>query len=301
MNLEQFEYIAAIARTGSITIAAEQLHVSQAGISKSLSKLEQELGITIFKRSRLGTVPTDRGKIIIEKVFEILARMEEIREQSLVKSSLTEGEVRFSVGPNFMAVLTKAIIAFKRDHPNVKLEITSKSTEEVIQDLKEDRTDLGLIYLDNHKPEDVKDLQMKTLHVSRMVVCVGRRSSLVMNKSVTPQDLLAQPFVNIDGVFSNWYLGDFMDKYGQVNLLFTSNNIELLKRTIAEGAAVGLFIEYAMMHDPLVLNGDIVMIPLVSHEPSTISLGWARLAKKHFSIAQKEFLNYLIREYNSFK
>ncbi|WP_051236219.1 LysR family transcriptional regulator [Paenibacillus pinihumi] len=301
MNFEQFEYIAAIARTGSITIAAEQLHVSQAGISKSLSKLEQELGMTLFKRSRLGTVPTDRGKIIIEKVFEILARMEEIRELSMVQSSLTEGEVRFSVGPNFMAVLSKAIIAFKRDYPNVKLEITSKSSEEVIQDLKEDRTDLGLIYLDNHRPEDIKDLQMKTLHVSRMVVCAGRRSSLAMHKSVTPQELLSQPFVNIDGVFSNWFLNDFMDKHGQVNTLFKSNNIELLMRTIAEGAAVGLFIEYAVMNNPFVVSGDIVTIPLVGHEPSTISLGWARLAIKHFSIAQKEFLNYLIREYNSFE
>ena len=60
MNMEQFEYVSAIARTGSISIAAEQLHVSQAAISKAISKLELELGFKLFTRSRLGTEATPR-------------------------------------------------------------------------------------------------------------------------------------------------------------------------------------------------------------------------------------------------
>ncbi|BBI36319.1 LysR family transcriptional regulator [Cohnella abietis] len=301
MNIEQFEYIAAIAKTGSISIAAEQLHVSQAGVSKSLSKLEDELGIKIFKRSRLGTEPTDRGKVIIEKVNEILARIEEIKEESQIQSALIEGEVRFSAGPNIVTILSKSIISFKKDHPNVRLAITAKNSEAIVQDLKENRTDLGLIYFDNHKQEDVKDLTMTKLLDSRIVVYVGKRSPLASKISVTPQELLAQTFVNADNNYSNWYIRDFMDKYGPVNIIFTSNNVDILKRTIAEGVAIGIFIEFSMKNDPLVANGDIVAIPLVNHEPHTISLGWARLTNKHFSIAQKEFLKYLIREYNNFK
>jgi len=299
MNLEQFEYIAAIAKTGSISIAAEQLHVSQAGISKSLMKLEDELGMKIFRRSRLGTVPTERGKIIIDKMNEILRKIEEIKEESRVQSALIEGEVRFSVGPNFMAILSRSIISFKKDYPNVRLSITSKSSEEIIQDLREDKTDLGLIYF-NHKEEDVTDLTLQIMIDSRMVVCVGRRSPLATKSSITPQELLDYSFVNIDGHYSNWYINDFMDKYGHVNVIFTSNNIEILKRTIAEGVAIGIFIEFSMRNDPLILNGDIVAIPLINHEPSVISLGWARRTNKLFTTAQKEFLKYLIREYDNF-
>jgi len=301
MNIEQFEYIAAVAKTGSISIAAEQLHVSQAGISKSLAKFEQELGVKLFKRSRLGTEPTERGKTIVQKIEGILALIEEIREESQIQSALIEGEVRFSIGPNIVAILSQSIISFKKDHPNVKLAITGKNSEAIIQDLKEDRTDLGLIYFDRHKQEDLKELTLHKLLDSRIVVYVGKRSPLASKISLTPRDLLDQTFVNADNNYSNWFMKDFTDKYGPVNLIFTSNNVDILKRTIAESVAIGIFIEMSMKNDPLVMNGDIIGIPLVDHHPNTVSLGWARQTNKHFSIAQREFLKYLLREYDNFK
>jgi DNA-binding transcriptional LysR family regulator len=297
VNIEQFEYVSAIARTGSISIAAEQLHVSQAAISKAIAKLEQELGFKLFIRSRLGTEATPRGRAVIEKIYDILVKIEEIKEEAQIESKHVEGEVRFSIGPNFTAAMTRSIISFKQDYPNVRLTISSKSSEEVIQDLLEDRADLGLIYFHNPKKEPPKDLTVHKMLDSRIVVCVGRGSPLASRKSVSPQELLAYPFVNIDGVFSNWYLADFMSKHGPVNCLFKSNNIELLKRTIAEGAAIGMFIEYSMLNDPFILSGEMVIVPMINHEPNTIPLGWARSANKHFSIAQREFLKYLMREY----
>ncbi|USB33166.1 LysR family transcriptional regulator [Paenibacillus sp. YPG26] len=299
MNIEQFEYIDAISRTGSISLAAEQIHVSQAAISKSISKLEQELGFKLFTRSRTGTEATPRGSIIIEKIRSILSTIEEIREEAQIEKQLIDGEVRLSIGPNFMAVLTQSIISFKKAYPNVDLSIVSRSTEEVIQDLNEDRADLGLIYIHNLNKNHMKDLTINKILDSRIVVCAGRGTTLASRKSVSPQDLLSHTFVNIDGVFSNWYLEDFTNKYGPVNLIFKSNNIELLKRTIAQGAAIGMFIEYSMVNDPLIQNGDIVIIPLINHEPLHISLGWARTNYKHFSIAQREFLKYLIHEYQN--
>lgn len=299
MNIEQFEYIAAIARTGSISLAAEQMHVSQAAISKSISKLEQELGFKLFTRSRIGTEVTPRGSAIIEKVHNILTKIEEIKEEAQIEKRLIEGEVRMSIGPNFMAVLTKSIISFKQAYPNVELTIMSKSSEEVIQDLHEDHADLGLIYIHELNKEQMKDLAITKIMDSRIVVCAGKGTPLADRKSVSPNELLSYAFVNIDGVFSNWYLKDFTNKYGPVNLIFKSNNIELLKRTIAEGVAIGMFIEYSMLNDPLIQNGDIVIVPLINHEPKDISLGWARSVHKHFSIAQKEFVKYLMREYHN--
>lgn len=301
MNVEHFEYIAAIARSGSISIAAKQLHVSQAGISKSLSKFEEELGVKIFNRSRAGCTPTRRGEIIIDKINDILTKIEEIKEQSQMVGSLLQGEVRFSVGPNFMDLLSRSVVSFKKDYPKVRLEIVSKNSEDIVQDLKDDRTDLGLIYLDGHEQEQVKDLILNRILDSRIVVCVGRDSVLASKEVLTPRDVLGQPFVNIDGSFSNWFLDDFMEKYGPLNVIFSSNNVEILKRTIAKDVAIGFFIEFSMLHDPFILNGDMVAIPLVDHEPNQISLGWARKKNKHFSIAQKEFLKYLLREYNNFR
>lgn len=301
MNIEQLEYVAAIAKAGSISIAAEQLHISQAGVSKSLSKLEDELGIPIFTRSRLGTELTERGKVIVEKINVILSMIEDIREESKIQSDLLEGEVRFSAGPNIVTILSKSIVSFKKDYPNVKLEIIAKNSEAIIQDLRKDETDLGLIYFDHHKREDLRDLTLTHLLNSRIVVYVGKKSPLATRHSVRPEDLIHETFVNADNNYSNWFINDFMSKYGKINIIFTSNNVDILKRTIAEGVAIGIFIELSMKYDPLVMNGDIIAIPLLNHEPSTISLGWARKSNKHFSIAQREFLKYLLREYNNIK
>ncbi|WP_193769019.1 LysR family transcriptional regulator [Metasolibacillus meyeri] len=299
MNIEQFEYINAIAKTGSISAAAEQLHVSQAAISKSVARLEEELGFKLFKRSRTGTAVTPRGAIVIEKAYRILMTIEEIKEEAQIEKQMLDGEVRFSIGPNFMAVLTKSIITFKQAHPNVELTIMSKSTEDVLEDLNEDRADLGLIYLYEQNEELMKELVIHKIMDSRMVVCTGKGTPLASKKSVTPQELLSYPFVNIDGKFSNWYLEDFNNKYGPVQLIFKSNNIELLKRTIAQDMAIGIFIEYSMLNDPFVQNGDIAIVPLIDHEPKHITLGWAISVHKHFSIAQKEFIKHLLHEYHN--
>jgi len=79
MNLEQLEYIVEIAKTRSFSAAASQLHMTQSAISQSVRKLEQELGMTVFERSRQGAVPTEEGKTFIEQAIEILRRVQLLR------------------------------------------------------------------------------------------------------------------------------------------------------------------------------------------------------------------------------
>ena len=59
MNFEQLEYIKEVIETKSMSIAAENLHVTQSAISQSISLLEKEFGVQLFKRSRNGTIPTE--------------------------------------------------------------------------------------------------------------------------------------------------------------------------------------------------------------------------------------------------
>lgn len=71
MHLEQLKYIVEVAKTRSISIAAQNLHVSQSTISKAITNLEQELSIHLFTRSRLGAQPTTEGKNIIKKPMKL--------------------------------------------------------------------------------------------------------------------------------------------------------------------------------------------------------------------------------------
>ncbi|OPH59982.1 hypothetical protein BC351_18860 [Paenibacillus ferrarius] len=298
MNIEQLEYIVNIARTGSISATAEIMHVSQAGISKSLARLESEIGFELFERTRIGTMPTDRGRIIIEKANEALLKIQDVRDAVLMQNDHIDGEVRLSVSPNFMAVLPKSIVSFKNYYPYVRLEITEKDSIDIIEDIKQNKTDMGLIYL-NHEPKVTEELWLTKMFESRVVVCVSKHSWLASKTSVTRKELLTQPFVSINGSFSKRYMEQFKEKYGPVNIIFTSNNQEVLKRTIAEGAAIGIFIEFSIKKDPLITSGEIVAIPLVSDESNIVTFGCVRSKKQNFPRTHQVFLKYLLTEIHS--
>lgn len=72
MNIEQLLYIVEVAKYSSLSIAAQNLHVTQSNISQSITNLEKELGIKVLKRSRgHGAVPTDEGRIILKLAYEV--------------------------------------------------------------------------------------------------------------------------------------------------------------------------------------------------------------------------------------
>ena len=74
---DQLQYIIAIANTGSLSLAARQIGVSQPALSKYLNKLEQELGLTLFTREKKKLRPTEAGRVYINGACKILSRREE--------------------------------------------------------------------------------------------------------------------------------------------------------------------------------------------------------------------------------
>ncbi len=80
MNIEQLEYVIEVAKQGTISKAAEKLHVSHSAISQSLSSLESELGLIIFKRSRSGTICTEEGKKVLDLAYEVYYKVQELKE-----------------------------------------------------------------------------------------------------------------------------------------------------------------------------------------------------------------------------
>ncbi|MFF2016871.1 LysR family transcriptional regulator [Paenibacillus sp. NPDC058177] len=298
MNIEQIEYIVNVAKTGSISATAETMHISQAGISKAIMKLEKEVGFELFRRTRHGTLPTERGKILIAKASEILLKVQEFEDEVSGQKEQIHGDIRLSVSPNFIAILPKAIMSFKASNPYVKLEITEKDSVEILEDIRQDITDMGLIYFHAEHSQHIKDLWLTTMVETRLIVCVGRKSVMASKSKLGIEDILDQTFVSVNGSFSRLFMKKLMLKYGPVQVLFTSTNQEVLKRTIAEGDVISIFMEFNIMNDPLILSGDIVAIPLEAKEldQEVIQLGYARSKRQHFSIAHQELLRHLQQE-----
>jgi DNA-binding transcriptional LysR family regulator len=293
MNIEQLEYIIKVAEMRSISTASESLHISQAGISMAITSLEKELGIKIFKRSRLGTIPTEEGMEIIQKAYEVLSKLDEIRDSAKVHTDTIEKELRLSSTQGlFLTVLPKSLALFKKKYPDVKIVIEEKGGEEIIHDVLQNKIDIGLLNIPRENPKE-EELDFQILMEANIVVTVSRNSPLANKKSLTPQELLDQDLVFYNGPKMKAYIKEFFAQYGEMNILFLTNNTEVIKKTVAEGLAITLSYEIGINSDPYYLSGELVPIPLTNFQHTLMELGYVRSKKQHFSKAAKEFIKCL--------
>src|SRR5699024_2371151 len=153
MNLEQLKYTVEVAKSGSLTIASEELHITQSAISQAITGLEKELGVKIFKRSRHGATPTDVGNKIIKKAIEALNKLDELQMEANQSLNLINGNLRIGTIPSPLMYLPKTLSSYKKDYPNVRIQIFEKSSQDIIHDIKQDKLDIGLIGLSKERTE----------------------------------------------------------------------------------------------------------------------------------------------------
>jgi DNA-binding transcriptional LysR family regulator len=293
MNIEQLEYIVEVAKTKSISIASENLRISQSGISRSISNLENELSMKLFNRSRSGTFLTDDGEKIVKIADEVISKLQQLKEEAQIKTTSINGKLKISASPSvLMTILLKVIPLFKKDYPGVKLEITEKAADEIIDDIRNNRIDIGLTLI-NENIQNTTDIKYGTLMDGKINVCVNKNSPLTLNHNLTPKEILHHPLAMYNGINMKNFIDQFFNDHGEMNILFMSNNIETVKRAVVEGIAITCVVDLALKDDIYVKNGDIVLIPLTDCGITTIPFGWIRLKNQYFSYLEKEFIKYL--------
>jgi DNA-binding transcriptional LysR family regulator len=148
MNIEQLKYIVEVAKTKSITAASQNYYVSQSGISRSIASLENELGIKLFNRTRTGVEPTEEGKKLIDKAYEIVSKINEFEEQVRKLNEDSKGVLKISAVPGlFSTILLDSFQNFLKDHQNIKVEIDENTTEAIIEGINQSKINIGLIHV----------------------------------------------------------------------------------------------------------------------------------------------------------
>lgn len=292
MHLEQLEYIVEVAKTGSLTKAAQNKHVTLSAISQALSSLESELGVSLFTRSRLGAVPTPEGRMIIKKAFEVLLKLQELREVAQNCTNTLSGELRIATIPGPMNLLVNAIASYKKDYPLIRFQISEKGTQEILEDIRQDKLDIGLIILYENIVQKNAGLIFEPVLPVKMVVGVSKDSHLAFQDTISPDELRRHSFALYDDEYVKWFVEDFAATYGPVDLLFTTNNTAAIRNAIRESLAVTLGINYSFIDEPYLENQDIVPLDLdVPKQP--VYLSWVRSKERHFSQISKNFTNRL--------
>ena len=195
MNTLHLKYAVEVAKTGSITLAAENLYMNQPNLSKAIKELETTLGFQIFKRASKGVVPTKKGEVFLSYARNILAQIEEM--ESLYKSD-SKDKISFSLSAPRASYISYAFAQFVGNlNKNMELEINFEETNSMktIQNIVEGESRLGIIrYQKNYESYYVNYLKSKGLQYEEIwefecLALLSEKSPLALQETVSYQDL----------------------------------------------------------------------------------------------------------------
>lgn len=145
MDLRQLRYFTAVAREGSFTRAAEQLHMAQPPLSRQIQALEEELGVTLLVRKSRPIRLTDAGRVFYEQALQILARVEQmqIATRRVGLNQRTVLNIGF-VASTLYSGLPPLVRKLRKQAPELEVQLVELTSVQQIQALNEGRIDIGV-------------------------------------------------------------------------------------------------------------------------------------------------------------
>ena len=250
ITLTQLEYIVAIDEYRHFATAAEKCFVTQPTLSMQIKKLEDELGVIIFDRSRQPVVPTDLGAKLIEQARMTLSATQRIKEIIQEEQQEVEGTLKIGIIPTLAPYLLPVFIGpYIRKYPAVKVEVEELVSEEIIRRLKRDILDVGLFVTPYHDEKIVE----RPVFYEEMLVYAHPDCELLKKKEVGHEDIVTSDI---------WMLGNGHCFRNQVvNLCemsasqhknlpfeFESNSLETLMRIVDVEGGFTLIPELALQY-----------------------------------------------------
>ncbi len=186
MTIQQLEYILAVDKYRHFRHAAESCFVTQPTLSAQINKLERELEVIIFDRSKMPVIPTEVGILILEQAKKTVSNSKGIYELvSQLKGDIS-GIIKLGIIPTVAPYLLHRFIRnFLEKYPNVQLQVEEMVTEEIVKRLKNDEIDLGVIVT----PLDENGIVEKPMFYEKFYAYLSKGNPLLSKKILNVKDL----------------------------------------------------------------------------------------------------------------
>lgn len=199
ISLQQLRYIIEVAECGSINAASQQLYVSQPTLSATIKDTEQELGISIFNRTNRGITLTSEGTEFIGYARQILEQFDLFEARYSNTHNSSSGRLAISSQHYAFCVEAFVDLAEEYDEKEYDFSLRETRTADIIDDVKDYRSELGIIYLSDFNSKVLTKafsdagLTFVPLFQAHPHIFVGKQHPLAQRKSVTPDDLQDYP------------------------------------------------------------------------------------------------------------
>ncbi len=247
MTLTQLEYIVALDTNRHFVQAAEKCFVTQPTLSMQVQKLEDELGIKIFDRTKQPVIPTEIGASVIAQARIILREANRIKHLINEQKDSMTGEIRIGIIPTLAPYLLPPLFKHMREkYPQLHLIIKETITEEVIHELKNNRLDCGLVVT------PLKDASIKedVLFYEELFVYVSKKNALYDRKYVLATEIdPSQLWLLEEGHCFRSQILNLCElrKHSDLHFKYETGNIETLKRMVDKSDGITILPELAVM------------------------------------------------------
>ncbi|GAB2446333.1 LysR family transcriptional regulator [Streptosporangium sandarakinum] len=147
LDIVRLRVLAAVARHGSVTAAARELHYSQPSVSHHLARLEAETGAKLVQRVGRGVRLTETGRLLAERAVEIVGRVDSAAAELSAHVGLRAGRVRLAAFPSALGTFVPAAVSLlARRHPGLELRLTETEPPEALRMLRGGHVDAAVVF-----------------------------------------------------------------------------------------------------------------------------------------------------------
>ena len=292
-HLSLYRIFYTVANTGNISQAAKQLYNSQPAISKSISRLEESLGIVLFSRSSRGVTMTEEGRILYEHVRTAFEAIDAGEEQIRRMTALNIGSLHIGASNTLCKfVLLPYLQSFIEAYPHIKILISCLSSNQTLTQMDSGKIDIGLVAhpgslrtLDFYSLGTIQDIfvaspaYLKNLDLKPEEIHSGRqlfeRATLML---LDKQNMTRQ------------YIDDYLTtNHLQTHHTIETTSMELLIEFAKIGLGVGCVIKEFVLQE--LKNGQLIEIPLdiPIHQRE---IGFTYIKKRQQEKAVRHFIEF---------
>ncbi len=281
MTLSELRFVVAVAKERNFRRASEKCFVSQPALSLAIKKLEEDLGVMIFERSRTDISPTPIGEKIIEQAIKALEEVNHIRQIAKQGNNQLSGVFRlgliYSVGPY---LLPELIPILRNSAPEMPLEIEENLTAQLETQLKNGVIDAAVIAL----PFDVPGINTMPLYDEKYVVMVPKGLPWADRASISADELADENvlLLNSGHCYSHQVLQACPDlsRKGQV---LQGNSLETIRNMVASNLGVTVLPSSAATER--YINPLVKVIPFSAPVPvRRVALAWRKSYARELAI-----------------
>nr|WP_106784934.1 LysR family transcriptional regulator [Lysinibacillus timonensis] len=288
MEIQQLEYFKVVAELQHMTQAAEMLNISQPALSKSISNIEQVIGVPLFDRQGRSIYLNRYGKLFLESVQIILDEYEKAKQEigGLVKPGY--GEVAFGfIHTLGMEVVPELMAHIPEKYPNMKFTLTQASSYNLLKGLEEGNIDLCLSQRIQSK---IINIEWIELWNEELFVIVPKNHRFADRESIRLEEIKNERFISIkSGNALRAIVDHFLKKAGvTTNTTFAGEEMHTVAGFVGAGLGVSLIPNIKGLNEYNVKKIR-VSEPICERK---IGVSWA--GGRYLSPAATQFKNYLV-------